>query len=230
MKANQKLVALVREILLEASRPPEGCNCLFRTNLKIHPVPFFGDITRAEIITLGVNPSSTEFEPWRGWPLSLDECCLTARLLDYFNRKKPKPHPWFAHYEESLNILGYSYSERAAHIDLSPRATMSMRSLRTADSRCLFTRMVTQDAKKWLPKLFGFCHQAKLVLTADSIIDFDNPRGIGLGQFIAKNFPAFWASLVGRRFPRQSCSRRQLPYKIYANKAAILQSLGENGT
>jgi hypothetical protein len=75
----------------------------FRASVVLHPIPFFGNLESAEVLTIGVNPSSTEFEPWRDWPEQrMTSEDLSNRLLDYFRRPHPKPHPWFADIEEAL--------------------------------------------------------------------------------------------------------------------------------
>ena len=43
---------------------------LYEPNLSVHPIPFFGNIKSARILTVGVNPSNGEFKN-RGWPEKL---------------------------------------------------------------------------------------------------------------------------------------------------------------
>ena len=35
---------------------------------KIYLIPFFGKIETAKVITVGINPASSEFRPSRNWP------------------------------------------------------------------------------------------------------------------------------------------------------------------
>ena len=97
------------------------------------PIPFFGDIKNAQVLTVGVNPSSTEFSEDRlkdrPWPDAIDKMTATALnklLQNYFVSEQVKPHDWFETWKNALEPLGVSYQKGAAHIDLSPRATISM--------------------------------------------------------------------------------------------------------
>ena len=51
----------------------------------VHPIPFFGNIKTAEILTVGANPSNTEFLDKRKWPKEIDTIYLMNRLLNYFD-------------------------------------------------------------------------------------------------------------------------------------------------
>jgi hypothetical protein len=41
---------------------------LFPEYNNLYPIPFFGDIRRAEVVTLALNPSYKEFCPEGRWP------------------------------------------------------------------------------------------------------------------------------------------------------------------
>ena len=41
---------------------------VLRLDTPLHPIPFFGNLESAQVLTIGLNPSSTEFAPWRQWP------------------------------------------------------------------------------------------------------------------------------------------------------------------
>lgn len=91
-----------------------------------HPIPFFGPIGEATILTVAMNPSADEFRG-RGWPSTLPASSLAERLVGYFQRN---PHPWFGPSEEPLRGLGLAYGRNMAHVDLVCRAT---RTIKTAD-------------------------------------------------------------------------------------------------
>jgi hypothetical protein len=56
------------------------------------------------------------------------------------------PHPWFKRWSEALAPLGYAYTRNAAHLDVSPRPTVSMGA---APARTSFARMLDADVR-WL--------------------------------------------------------------------------------
>ena len=57
---------------------------LIDPTVKTFPVPFFGKIDSARVLTVGVNPSDGEFKN-RNWPESLDPEDLKERIYAYFN-------------------------------------------------------------------------------------------------------------------------------------------------
>lgn len=133
-------------------------------NLNVHPIPFFGNITTAEIITVGANPSNGEFKNKR-WPKEINSRELMDRLLNYFNWPI-NSHPWFENWKVALRHLDRSYSGgTAAHIDLSPRATFPIRSLKDKDN---YNEMVEEDIE-WFFELLTFCSKTKLILIAGAI-------------------------------------------------------------
>lgn len=233
----RRLVNLVRSIqdecwpLAENQAPtyvPPGF--LFRDAVHVHSIPFFGDLPRASVITVAVNPSSTEFVPWRKWGSErLSASALTSRLLGYFKSTEPKPHPWFAEVEEALNILGLSYTNGAAHLDLSPRATRSMMSFQMPNERRAFLGMLKHDLK-WLVQTFAFIQKPKLVILLGKVIDEHNTHGLGLGEFLSTHAPDdFWNhTLAGRRWPQNPCSKSQLAYRVFRNRNTLLDFLHRN--
>ena len=131
----------------------------------IHPIPFFGNIKTAEILTVGANPSNAEFLGNREWPKEINAIDLMNRLINYFNCSI-SPHPWFEKWEKALRHLNRSYSDgTAAHIDLTPRATFPIRHLKDKD---IFIEMVEKDIE-WFFKLIILCSLVKLILIAGSI-------------------------------------------------------------
>ncbi len=137
---------------------------LYVDSLDVSPIPFFGDLASARVLTVGVNPAWTEFEnrPWPP-PTSLPE--YQERLSNYFHLNTPSPHRWFDRWEESLNHLGEaSYRVNAAHLDLSPRPTQIMSKVEAAP----FLSMVAQDVGLFFDAL-RLCPQAKLLLIAGCV-------------------------------------------------------------
>jgi len=106
-----KLIELVRSVQDEGWPLPENQapgysppDFLFRDDVHVHPIPFFGDLINAEVVTIAVNPSSTEFAPWRNWGTTrLSATDLASRLIGYFKSTQPRPHAWFCEVEEALS-------------------------------------------------------------------------------------------------------------------------------
>jgi len=101
---------------------------LYSGNYCVQPIPFFGNVLQARILTVGVNPAESEFKGNR-WPKKrLPAPELTHRLLNYFQEPQAFPHTWFWWWEEALQHAGYSYfNGTAAHVDISPRPTFPAR-------------------------------------------------------------------------------------------------------
>jgi hypothetical protein len=145
--------------------------------LKTMPIPYFGDIEKAEILTVGVNPAASEFKN-RNWPeIEATADYLAPRLRNYFCLRYPVAHRWFSPWEESLRMLnGRSYRNGAAHLDLSPQATATIP--RDVRPREMFLEMVESD----LPIFFetiSLCRAAKVLLMAGSVTNkfYINPIG-----------------------------------------------------
>lgn len=156
-------MSVFEDILEHVRNTNEKYLSLYRTDIKAHPIPFFGNISTAEVITLGVNPSAEEFKD-RQWLEPFDSFYLQNRLQNYFNWDVP-PHPYFERWEECLQILGYSYFRNAAHIDLSPRATLAISTM--GDSK-LFMKMIKEDIQ-YLKNILNQCTRTKLILTAGAV-------------------------------------------------------------
>src|ERR1017187_7326870 len=167
-----------------------------------HTIPFFGDAERATVLTMGVNPSGEEFGATRLWRISKEEpeylLYLLGRLKNYFALRVPAYEPFFPIWEQALKALGHSYQRDAAHIDISPRPLMSMRSLRTLKDngkqqeydrcRTLFEKALISDAK-WLFELLGVLPALKCILMAGNLI-VSPPQ---LDLWIRRHAPAGWS-------------------------------------
>lgn len=205
-----------------------------------HPIPFFGDILNARVITVGVNPSATEFNG-RGWPAAMSAEALTERLLGYFSRS---PHPWFDRWEAVLANIERSYRRDAAHVDLSPRATVSQAA---APSPTLFSEMLAADVGQML-RILSLAPNVGVLLMAGAATN-----ALYVNEFVARNVPrpyrldgtltrpagpgkVLWHDLVlqRRRLPVYFCSsspsdRRNpdiLRQRVARDRDRILEALG----
>jgi len=134
------------------------------------PIPFFGDIRSARVLTIGVNPSSGEFNPESRWNAVLSDAQWGHRLLDYFHTSEAPWNRWFLPWEAALRLIGCSYENRtAAHLDLSPRATIRMSEAPTE----IFRELVEADVR-WLFEVLSFAPSARLVLVAGRVVGAEN--------------------------------------------------------
>lgn len=164
---NSSLVNFVGQLQAEENSFRAEYGTILRPGIPLHPIPFFGVIENAKVITVGLNPSSTEFVDGR-WPTTLPTPCeLTRRLVDYFRLSHTPPHHWFAELQWSLEILRCPYSLGAAHVDLSPWTTYSptwLQENRPA-ARPLYGQMLNAGIQSSLSKTLAFCKvTAKLVI------------------------------------------------------------------
>lgn len=160
---------MIEKYLNELVAYIEKTDCAYKElherGLYTHPIPFFGNIETATILTVGVNPSSGEFKN-RGWPEKLSTQDLAERLLNYFSLETVPPHPWFRGWEEAANILNCSYHKgEVAHLDLSPRATISMGKV---PNQIKFLDMVKNDIGCFF-RILSLCKNAKLLMMGGSV-------------------------------------------------------------
>jgi hypothetical protein len=171
------------------------------------PIPFFGDIRTARVLTVGVNPSPTEFGPHRWGPIASDSQ-WAHRLLNYFHTPGVPWHKWFLPWETSLRLLGCSYEDRtAAHLDLSPRSTTVMGHV-GEELRPMFCNMVAGDVH-WLYEALPFAPSARLILAAGGMI---HPE------------PGAW-SLIGAYLQERAAHNRATIEHI-ANQTRLISSNG----
>ena len=181
---NEWMVALRAEV--------EKTNPRYPTNLVPGwPIPSFGDVLRARVVTVGVNPSNQEFNADRGWQ-SLTEAEWQTRLLNYFRHPDVPPWCWFETWSICLELLGVRYSSgEAAHLDVSPRPTTPMLDRKTDPAE--FRRMVESDVK-WFFELIAKLPHVQLLLVAGPIPKADG-RKHQLADFIqeqARRHNAEW--------------------------------------
>jgi hypothetical protein len=92
----------------------------------LYPIPFFGDIRTAEVLTLALNPAWTEFGYGRHWIPGLDARSLTTRLLHYFDLPEPPPHKWFVYRRDALERFSsvmrrMRLTSISSHLDKTPQ-------------------------------------------------------------------------------------------------------------
>lgn len=158
-----KLAVFIQNVELDIKSSWADFDALVQNEVATHPIPFFGPIEAATVLTVGVNPSWTEFRN-RNWPVHLSAPELAERLQNYFSSDKALPHPWFSRWGEGLNLLGVKYGVSAAHLDLSPRATRAMASCEAG----AFLAMAERDVK-WFFQTISFCSQARVLLLAGTV-------------------------------------------------------------
>ncbi len=93
---------------------------IFDPDLPIVPIPFFGSLQTAQVITVGLNPSGGEMRG-RNWA-GVDTATACARLTSYFSSADFPPHPWFARWERAPNETPY-HGEDRHHPTVSSRQT-----------------------------------------------------------------------------------------------------------
>jgi hypothetical protein len=162
MATLQQIQEFVAEIQQRTSNSSSDFPELFKIGEPKYPIPFFGNLLKAEIVTVGLNPSADEFNN-RGWQDGFSEKILTKRLLNYFSDS----HKWFEKWSEALcELVGApSYAEgRVAHLDISPRATSSFGGFNETQAE-QFEIMLRQDIA-WLFQTLAKFLNPKIVLVA----------------------------------------------------------------
>jgi hypothetical protein len=151
----------LRGVMLHVSETAAPYESLFWPGVPWHPIPFSGDVLGARVLTVGINPSASEFRS-RSAPVENDSFALEQHLVKYFTREG---HAWFDTWSKALGSLGMSYQNGAAHLDLSPRATRSMGSFKDPKGATLFTEMLETDVCKFF-ELLTHCRSARALLLA----------------------------------------------------------------
>jgi hypothetical protein len=159
-------LAVVKHALDLVSRTQARFAPLMRS-VNWHPIPFFGSLASARILTFGLNPSSGEFAVGRSWPAQLSAEGLAERLVRYFSAQGTGHHRWFKAWSDSISVLGASYQRDAAHIDLSPRPTASARTFSRDPQKSLFVEMLRTDAPIWINAI-NAAPKLELILLAGS--------------------------------------------------------------
>lgn len=150
------------------------------------PIPFFGNPVTAVVATVGVNPSSDEFQPCRNWDAVQDSREWKLRLKNYFTGDIP-PHEWFIPWRVGLKLLGVSFEEgTAAHFDISYRLTTAMLRNKNTDAR-EFREMIEHDLE-WFFRLLPLCPNLRGLLVFGPVVRSDGTPE-SLAGFIRKSAP-----------------------------------------
>ena len=200
------------------------------------PIPFFGNPATATVATVGVNPSSGEFDQVRDWASVTAKRQWKERLRDYFRHKVP-PHEWFEPWRTGLAVLGLSYEDGSAvHLDLSYRATLAMPKNPRLD-RAEFHRMIAHDADHFF-RLLLLCPNLRLLLTFGPIPPEKPgpPEGLfgflftaaqkrGFRSIKDQDFWKLWHEPTGRSFvvhdadtPAEKCVTCRVVKNLFENR------------
>ena len=84
------------------------------------PIPFFGFLNSAIVITVAMNPSGAEFASGRRWRAEMPAAELAQRLHGYFTSADPPPYGWFREKCEppAIRRRGLTFANGGlAHVD-----------------------------------------------------------------------------------------------------------------
>ena len=117
---------------------------LYDEGLTTRPIFCFGNVSVSKYLTIGANPSADDFRAGR-WGVG----DLASQSFTYFNRVLP--HDFFANWGSALMPLlsQERYSNgNLAHLDVSPRATKSLRAINQLGDPFIddFLKMARGDA------------------------------------------------------------------------------------
>jgi hypothetical protein len=186
---HEEVYQLLSDLRTEASNVRAAFDDLFDPHLDTVPIPFFGDIANARVLTVGLNPSDGELRG-RGWPRPVDTPTLYDRLTRYFDNPQFSPHPWFATWIQALGEIGVSYAEgTVAHIDLSPWPTRPMSSQADPDR---FASLVRQGVSCF-ERCIQIAAEANLILIAGAVT-----KKHYLNEFLAKALVGSNMALIGK--------------------------------
>lgn len=197
------IVGLIERSLARFKKFHAAYPQFFPEQNNLYPIPFFGDIRKAEVLTLALNPAWTEFRQGsrheRHWVPGLDACALATRLLYYFDLPTPPPHRWFKDRREALATLGCSYEVNAAHIDLHPLPTKFRKDL-TEPQRNTIGGLIETHSASHLAALLQLAPKAKSVLVVDYTFSKSDGTTAKTSDFISTHQPiAELLQLTGNR-------------------------------
>lgn len=166
-KPSARLVELVEKIQHKVAKTDSAYADNFVSGLATHPIPYFGKLEQAGVLTIGLNPSPGEFENGR-WPhQTLAPERLADELHNYFCRAVPW-HPWFDKWSAAFRQLDETLryqTGRVAHIDISPRATQIASLVPKPET---FAEMLRHDMQ-WLSALVECAKAARILLVAGTV-------------------------------------------------------------
>ena len=242
-----KMKLLLNELWTMAPVVHHEYSSIFQHDLPCIPVPFFGNLEQAKVITIGVNPSDGEMSNGR-WPEAIDVSMLHYRLSCYFTNSNCPPHPWFKTWSEALAIIGLSYaSGDVAHVDICPWPTRPMSSLTHTD---LFIQLLERSLPDFW-RCIKLATNASVILVAGSVSKKHyineflarNPNGIGCINRIPRprTGPGFVTyhelRIAGRKLPVFFCSvspsartRYLLPLRINEHRVRLLSLIAHKSS
>jgi hypothetical protein len=151
-------------------RQPE--NRVFPRQDNLWPIPFFGDIRRARILTLCLNPAHDEFARDRHWyPMTRSPAASapehSCRLLHYFDLPEPTSHRFFKRvFAPILECVQSSYAINAAHMDLLSLPTFRPREMRRREQRMVLMGMLSCYTKR-LNAVLRCANRKKVLMILD---------------------------------------------------------------
>ncbi len=195
---SNQLIELVDDTINTVENTDGEFSCLYGECKLRCPIPFFGDVENAEVLTLAVNPSDTEFYEDREWKRTIGEVTdskpLSFRLVNYFRSWRPPPNAWFTPLETKLRLRGCSYLFNSAHIDLSPRATRKMSEFENDPKK--FRKMIYEDASRWIIQLLNLAKRLKQIRLCRTVLS-ENPGGrVLIGSYIRDELPEIWQQIL----------------------------------
>jgi hypothetical protein len=160
--------SLVYDLMAQSAAVRSSYAHLFADGKPGVPVPFFGELAAAQVATIGLNPSDTEFHNGR-WDGVEGADRVAARLTQYFSNANVEPHKWFKTWSDALKHIGVSYaSGSAAHIDVCPWATMPMSKFQDKQDKSDFTALVKSSAESF-KRCLQMASQLRLILIAGTV-------------------------------------------------------------
>jgi hypothetical protein len=195
------IVGLVERELARFKEFHKAHPLLFPKQDNLYPVPFFGDIRIAEVLTLALNPAWTEFRQGgcheRYWIPSLNACALTTRLLHYFDLPVPPPHRWFEERRVGLDCLRCSYKTNVAHIDLHPFPTKFSNAI-GEDQRKEIGHLIQSESKMHLSGALKLARKVKLILVVDYTFLLRNGTPTKTFDFVASRYSGLLGFISGQ--------------------------------
>lgn len=161
----------------------------------LYPVPFFGDIRHAEVLTMGLNPSWNEFAKERGWFPGVDASALTSRLLHYFDLPDPSPHKWFSKLAPAYLPIGRSYRRGVAHIDLLSCPTSWPSGMNDQQRQALC--VLAESATARLQSVLDLSCMAKVIIVLDHTVNDGRGGQWSVWEKAVTHIPLFQNHSVG---------------------------------
>lgn len=155
----------------------------------LYPIPFFGDIRSADVLTVALNPAWKEFERSRGWLSNLDASALTTRILHYFDLPEPSPHPFFKRLLPACAQLGRSYRRGVAHVDILSCPTQFPGGMGDAQRQQL--NVLVDSAAARLQRVLNFCCAAKIIFLLDYTVHNGNGAQWTVWEKAVQHVPIF---------------------------------------